>query len=100
MSERLCSWIQSIACYFVFQSALMHFLPDNSYKKYVQFYMGLLFIWILVVAGGRLLGAEEAFVKMPDFGFEEQNYKQSEWKQKAYEAEQRYWQEQEEVDEP
>ena len=87
MPERVCSWLQSVACYFIFQSALLHFLPEGSYKKYIQFYMGLLFIWVLVVTGGKLLGAETE--------------NQKEWEQKAYDAENRYWQErEEEVDKP
>ena len=52
MPERVCLWMQSVACYFIFQSALLHFLPEGSYKKYIQFYMGLLFIWVLIVQEG------------------------------------------------
>ena len=64
MPERVCLWMQSVACYFIFQSALLHFLPEGSYKKYIQFYMGLLFIWVLIVTGGKLLGAEETMFEV------------------------------------
>lgn len=101
MPERVCSWLQSVACYFIFQSALLHFLPEGSYKKYIQFYMGLLFIWVLVVTGGKLLGTEETMFEMPDIELQGETENQKEWEQKAYDAENRYWQErEEEVDKP
>lgn len=96
MPERVCLWMQSVACYFIFQSALLHFLPEGSYKKYIQFYMGLLFIWVLIVTGGKLLGAEETMFEMPDMELQEETESQKEWEQKAYDAENRYWQEREE----
>ena len=37
MAESIYSWIQNLACFFILASAVMHFLPENSYKKYVQF---------------------------------------------------------------
>lgn len=48
MTEGIYSWIQSLACYFVILSAVLNLLPDNSYKKYVQYYMGLLLILVLL----------------------------------------------------
>ncbi len=101
MPERVCSWLQSVACYFIFQSALLHFLPEGNYKKYIQFYMGLLFIWVLVVTGGKLLGAEETMFEMPDIELQGETENHKEWEQKAYDAESRYWKErEEEVDKP
>ena len=48
MTDGIYSWIQNVACFFVLLSAVMNFLPDNSYKKYVQFYMGLLLILVIL----------------------------------------------------
>ena len=48
MTETLYGWMRNLACYFIFLSAVMHFLPDNNYKKYIQFYMGLLLILLLL----------------------------------------------------
>lgn len=48
MAEEFYSWLQDLACYFILLSAVMNFLPDNSYKKYVQYYMGLLLILVVL----------------------------------------------------
>ena len=77
------------------------FSARGKLKKYIQFYMGLLFIWVLIVTGGKLLGAEETMFEMPDMELQEETESQKEWEQKAYDAENRYWQErEEEVDKP
>ena len=49
----------------------------------------------------KLLGAEETMFEMPDMELQEETESQKEWEQKAYDAENRYWQErEEEVDKP
>lgn len=99
MSEQICLWVQRMACYFIFQSAFLQFLPKGSYRKYIQFYMGLLFLWLLIMTGSDFLGAKGTWLKTPDFEAEEQS--QKEWEQWAKEVENRYWQErEEEVDKP
>lgn len=99
MSEQICLWVQKIACYFIFQSAFLHFLPEGNYRKYIQFYMGLLFLWLLIATGSGFFGANETWLEMPDFEAQEQS--QKEWEQRAKEVENRYWQErEEEVDKP
>ena len=58
-------------------------------------------LWVLIVTGGKLLGAEETMFEMPDMELQEETESQKEWEQKAYDAESRYWQErEEEVDKP
>lgn len=37
-------WLEGLVCYFLLLFTVMNFLPDSSYKKYIQFYMGLLLI--------------------------------------------------------
>lgn len=59
MTEGIYSWIQSLACYFVILSAVLNLLPDNSYKKYVQYYMGLLLILVLLSPLLKLGGIQE-----------------------------------------
>ncbi len=48
MAESIYSWIQDLACFFILASAVMHFIPENNYRKYVQFYMGLLLILVIL----------------------------------------------------
>lgn len=40
----LYSWLQNVVCYFLLLTAVMNLLPDDSYKKYIRYYMGLLLI--------------------------------------------------------
>lgn len=48
MADALYGWLQDLACYFLLLSVVMNFLPDNSYKKYIQYYMGLLLILVIL----------------------------------------------------
>lgn len=59
MAESIYSWIQNLACFFILASAVMHFLPENSYKKYVQFYMGLLLILVILSPVFQFTGLED-----------------------------------------
>lgn len=82
MAESIYSWIQNLACFFILASAVMHFLPDNSYKKYVQFYMGLLLILVILSPVLQFTGLEnkvQEFVKE----FQDTQTDQEEWKKKA-----------------
>ena len=58
MTDGIYSWIQNVACFFVLLSAVMNCLPDNSYKKYVQFYMGLLLILVILSPVFQFTGLE------------------------------------------
>lgn len=42
------AWMRNIIFYYIFLSAVMNFLPDNSYKKYIRFFMGVLLIVLLL----------------------------------------------------
>ena len=70
MAESIYSWIQNLACFFILASAVMHFLPENSYKKYVQFYMGLMLILVILSPG---------FVQE----FQDTQTQREEWEKKA-----------------
>ncbi len=37
MPERVCLWMQSVACYFIFQSALLHFCQREVIKNTFSF---------------------------------------------------------------
>ena len=42
--SQLYSWLQNVVCYFFLLTVVMNLLPDDSYKKYIRYYMGLLLI--------------------------------------------------------
>ncbi len=44
MLSELYSWLQNVVCYFLLLTVVMNLLPDDSYKKYIRYYMGLLLI--------------------------------------------------------
>ncbi|RGD03588.1 stage III sporulation protein AF [Lachnospiraceae bacterium AM25-11LB] len=44
MLSQLYSWLQNVVCYFFLLTVVMNLLPDDSYKKYIRYYMGLLLI--------------------------------------------------------
>lgn len=44
MLSDLYSWFQNVVCYFLLLTVVMNLLPDDSYKNYIRYYMGLLLI--------------------------------------------------------
>lgn len=59
MAQALYEWMQDLACYFILLSAVMNFLPDNSYKKYIQYYMGLLLLLVALSPIFQAAGIQE-----------------------------------------
>ena len=57
--EEIYAWVENIAFYSLLMMVVLHVLPAGDQKKYVQFFMGLVFI--LVIAGPilRLAGREQ-----------------------------------------
>ncbi|HIZ66026.1 MAG TPA: stage III sporulation protein AF [Candidatus Blautia pullicola] len=87
MTEGIYSWIQSLACYFVILSAVLNLLPDNSYKKYVQYYMGLLLILVLLSPLLKLGGIQEQVDAYAEEFWQELEEEREQWEDKA-----RQWQ--------
>ena len=82
MTDGIYSWIQNVACFFILLTAVMNFLPDNSYKKYVQFYMGMLLILVILSPVFRFTGLENkvtSFVRE----FQDLESEKEEWRERA-----------------
>ena len=47
MTELIYGWIKNLAYFFIFMTAVLNCLPDNRYRKYVRFFLGMLLIIIL-----------------------------------------------------
>ncbi|MCA5960331.1 stage III sporulation protein AF [Blautia sp. RD014234] len=73
-----------------FLSAVMHFLPDNNYKKYIQFYMGLLLILLLLSPVLDFLQLENKIDAGVDRYMEEEERDREEWENYAREIEEEY----------
>lgn len=48
MLDALYEWIQNLAFYLVIMTAVLEVLPGNTYKKYIQFFTGLVLILLVV----------------------------------------------------
>ena len=90
MTETLYGWMRNLACYFIFLSAVMHFLPDNNYKKYIQFYMGLLLILLLLSPVLDFLHLENKIDAGVNRYVEEEERDREEWENYAREIEEEY----------
>ena len=47
MTELIYGWMKNLAYFFIFMTAVLNCLPDNRYRKYVRFFLGMLLIIIL-----------------------------------------------------
>lgn len=61
MFEYIYQWLQNLAFYMILVTAVLHVVPDDSYRKYIRFYCGLVLVVMLAAPVMRLFGAEEAF---------------------------------------
>lgn len=52
-------WLGGIVCFFCLTTVLLHIIPDTGLKKYVRFFLGLLFILVVMGPVGKLVGMEE-----------------------------------------
>lgn len=89
MTETIYSWIQNVVCYFIVLSAVMNFLPDNSYKKYIQYYMGLLLILVIFMPFFEKTGIRETFDNYAA-EFENADMDEEVWREKAKEWEENW----------
>ena len=95
LCSQLYSWLQNVICYFLLLTVVMNLLPDDSYKKYIRYYMGLLLIltflspiFQITDMGQKLESYIESFE-----GFE---IEAQEWEEKA-EAWEKSWEKETEI---
>ncbi len=61
MLEYLYQWIENIAFYLIIFTVAMQMIPNNSYKKYIQFFTGLILIIMLAGPILKIFGTEQDF---------------------------------------
>lgn len=59
--DLLYEWIQNLVCYLVIFTAVLEVLPGKEYKKYIQFFAGLVLILLLVTPILKMTGMEQNF---------------------------------------
>lgn len=60
----LYEWMRSLAYYMVLMTAVLEVIPNKQYKKYIQFYMGLVIVLMLCSPLIKVLGMEESFLTL------------------------------------
>lgn len=70
MVTYLYEWLQNLAFYLVLVTAIFHMIPEMGYKKYIQFFTGLILIILLVSPVLQVLGTE---ITLEDF-YQEMEY--------------------------
>ena len=48
MRETIYEWMKNLAVFYLFFTAVMNFLPDGKYNKYIRHFLGLLLILLLI----------------------------------------------------
>ncbi|MFI3171604.1 MAG: stage III sporulation protein AF [Eubacteriales bacterium] len=61
MLDYIYEWIRSLAYYTILMTAIVQIIPNKGYKKYIQFYMGLIIVLMLCSPIMKILGMEEQF---------------------------------------
>lgn len=54
-------WIQNTAFFLIVLTAVIQIVPDNSYRKYIRFFMGLLLIVMLSEPILKAFGMQQKF---------------------------------------
>lgn len=74
----LYEWIENVAVYMVIITVAMQMVPNNSYKKYIRFFTGLILIIMMSGPILKIFGMEQEL---------EEFYKSAEYEQKVKEIE-------------
>lgn len=90
MTEALYSWVESLVCYYILLSAVTKLLPDNSFKKYIQYYLGLLLILVMLAPVFQVTGIQKEIDRYVE-EVEEPLKEREAWEQKAKSFEE-HWQ--------
>lgn len=60
MFDYFYEWIQNLTFYIILTTCVLHLLPGKEYKKYVQFFTGLVLILMLITPVVKIFGIEGA----------------------------------------
>ena len=78
MFDYLCQWIENVAFYMVILTVAMQLIPNKTYKKYIQFFSGLILVIMLAGPIFKIFGMEKEFIEI---------YENAEYEQKIKEIE-------------
>lgn len=64
MFEFLYKWIQNLSFYLVIITAVLQILPGKEYKKYIQFFSGMVMILLILTPILKLTGTQGQFYEL------------------------------------
>lgn len=82
MRETVYEWMKNLAVFYLFFTAVMNFLPDSKYNKYIRHFLGLLLILLLLTPVLRLFRLNSLL----DRNFMENRFQEEMW-EKAWSLE-------------
>ena len=62
MIEGIREWLSQIVCFLCLMTLLLHVIPDTGMKRYVRFFLGILFLMVVMEPLGKLAGGKAFFV--------------------------------------
>lgn len=66
MAEAVLGWLRTVAAYLIFMTAVLQILPENQYRKYLQFFLGIVMILVLARPLLQISHLEETLEKTLD----------------------------------
>ena len=85
MLNYLYEWIKSLAFFLVIVTAVLQVIPGTGYKKYVQFFSGMVMILLMLTPILKLVGMENQFYELYHSKEYELSKKEIEEQQKYFE---------------
>lgn len=70
MVAQLYEWIRRISVFLVLTTVIIHVLPKTDYKPYIQFYMGLVLIVLVLMPVLHFINEKQSF----DWKYQEKEY--------------------------
>jgi stage III sporulation protein AF len=67
MKESIFLWIRNIAYYMILVTAMVQVIPNNSYKKYIRLFTGMVFILLLTTPILKLFGVFQEEITLDHF---------------------------------
>ncbi len=67
MKESIFLWIRNIAYYMILITAMVQVIPNNSYKKYIRLFTGMVFILFLTTPILKLFGVFQEGITLDHF---------------------------------
>lgn len=58
MLEALREWLGQIVCFLCLMTVFLHVIPENGMKRYIRFFLGILFLLVVLEPVGSLFGME------------------------------------------